>query len=317
MLGTARDAALSAARVDLARQINGDLKILSRRYGWSGWQASRTFSEGVAARAVQDVVHVELRYARHKKLIHQGKHLYALVCLDRGKFMRLAQKMEAQVRQSAQDDAKLSTRNVDEPAVRRAYGAFVGDVAQQRSRVALLSSDEPRWKLFRNERKQLAGKGLAVLHAAQTRTGQLASRCTGVHCPGLVSIAYTAVGFDLHGMGPVALHAFSDRTRLLQNKRPPKPGDVAFLTPVGAPIPEASLVVGIVESVNDAGVVAVLMDGEEGTQRVQVRHGSDSDSVVTDTEPEAWMWLGSASIWRHRLLLKESSSSDDAPAGIR
>ena len=310
MLNTTRDAALSSARADLARQIHSDMHRLSRRYVSTGWKGSRKFAEGVAGRVIQEVVDVDLRYARNKKLVQQGKQMFALVCLDRGKLMRLAKKMEAEVRREAALDRKLAARTVDEAGLERWYGEFAAEVAQQHARIALKHEEEPRWKLLRAEQKALSTKGEAVIHAALTKVGDLAVRCEGENCPGLASMAYTAAGFELQGMGPVALYAFVERTGLLNRKRAPRFGDLAFLTPADSVSVADELVLGLVESVPEEGAVVVLMEGESGVERVRVLTTAaivDADSVeaAPDAVAQVWVWRGAASLWRSRMLLKD------------
>ncbi len=307
MLNTTRDAALSSARADLARQIHSDMHLLSRRYVATGWKGSRKFAEGVAGRVIQEVVDVDLRYARNKKLVQQGKQMFALVCLDRGKLMRLAKKMEAEVRREAELDRKLAVRAVDEAGLERWYGEFAADVAQQHARIALKHEEEPQWKLLRAEQKRLSTKGEAVIHAALTQVGDLAVRCEGENCPGLANMAYTAAGFDLQGMGPLALYAFSERAGLLNRKRAPRFGDLAFLTPADSTSVADELTVGLVESVSEEGAAVVLLEGALGVDRARVLITQDAASAeaLTDAVVEGWTWRGSASLWRTRLLLKD------------
>ncbi len=310
MLNTTRDAALSSARADLARQIHSDMHLLSRRYVSTGWSGGRKFAEGVAGRVIQEVVDVDLRYARNKKLVQQGKQMFALVCLDRGKLMRLAKKMESEVRREAALDRKLASRSVDEVALEQWYGEFAGDVAKQHARIALKHEDEPYWKLLRNEQKSLSTKGDAVIHAALTQVGELALRCEGENCPGLTTMAYTAAGFDLQGMGPVALYAFTERTGLLNRKRAPRIGDVAFITPKDASSTADRLTLGLVEALPEEGVAVVLVEGAEGLDRLHVRTtvvAEDSETAAESpaTAVSAWTWRGASSLWRSRLLLKD------------
>lgn len=109
----ARDAAITSARLDLARAVQGVVQGMIKRYIAEGESSLADFTDEQVTSTARDVTDADLMGARVVKTDTNDDELFAMVCLDPETFgtafermTQLSQKARAALRARAQEEFK-------------------------------------------------------------------------------------------------------------------------------------------------------------------------------------------------------------------